>query len=135
MGKVDSDDVIRQCISASDVVVVPSRFENFPNSALEALALGVPVVAFNSGGTIDMIEHRCNGWIAKPYDVNDFSVGIIWALNDFQKNNGIKLCREKVREISDDSLVAKNHISLYQKILSIYPISFSEVNDEQKKPN
>lgn len=130
MGNINSDEVIRQLISASDVVVVPSRCENYPNACLEALALGIPVVAFGGSGTVDMIEHKSNGWISKPYDVNDFSMGIHWALNDFQKIHAMQLCRDEVWKMSNDSLVAKKHISLYQKIVSIYPMTLSQVNNE-----
>ena len=42
----------------ADVVLNPSRVDNMPNSLLEALASGVPVVSSNVGGVPYMVEHE-----------------------------------------------------------------------------
>ena len=58
----------------ADLFVLSSRFEGFPNVALEAMACGTPVVAFNVPGDIDeIIENGVNGWIVKSGDINAFS--------------------------------------------------------------
>jgi glycosyltransferase involved in cell wall biosynthesis len=39
-------------VAAADALVMPSRFEGMPNAALEALALGTPVIATSEAGGI-----------------------------------------------------------------------------------
>jgi glycosyltransferase involved in cell wall biosynthesis len=56
-------------LDAADVVVVPStRPDPFPNSALEALAAGRPVVASNAGGLPEMIDDEESGLLVAPGD-------------------------------------------------------------------
>jgi len=86
---------------------------------LESLACGTPVVAFDIGGNGDMIEHKINGYLAKPYESKDLAEGIEWVLNlPIQDYN--KLCenaRKKVLEEFDSKIVAKKFISFYQEVL------------------
>jgi glycosyltransferase involved in cell wall biosynthesis len=63
------------------VVVVPSRLDNLPQSASEALACGTPVVAFRQGGMEDLVEHRVSGWLAEPFNPQQLATGIAWCLH------------------------------------------------------
>ncbi|MEM7392351.1 MAG: glycosyltransferase family 4 protein, partial [Verrucomicrobiota bacterium] len=49
-----------------DLVVVPSRQEPLSRVMLEALAMGVPVVATDVGGASEIIEHGTSGWLTPP---------------------------------------------------------------------
>jgi glycosyltransferase involved in cell wall biosynthesis len=55
-------------VEAASLVVVPSRFEGFGLTALEAMALGRPVVATTAGGLPEVIEHGVSGWLVPPQD-------------------------------------------------------------------
>ena len=59
---------LRSAYSAADIVVLPYREDNLPNVMLEAIACGVPVVAFAVGGMIDVIRDGVNGALAIPFD-------------------------------------------------------------------
>jgi glycosyltransferase involved in cell wall biosynthesis len=53
---------------AADVVVVPSRYENFCNVALEAMASGRAILGAQCGGIPDLVTHGWNGLLFPPAD-------------------------------------------------------------------
>ncbi|WP_020526903.1 glycosyltransferase [Flexithrix dorotheae] len=63
LGLVRDERFIRIVYSAADVFVIPSIEDNLPNTVLESLACGTPVVGFNIGGIPDMVIPNENGLI------------------------------------------------------------------------
>jgi glycosyltransferase involved in cell wall biosynthesis len=55
-------------LAASDIFVLPSRSEAFPNAVLEAMAAGLPVVASGVGGILELIDHDRTGLLTPPND-------------------------------------------------------------------
>ena len=53
-------------LAASDVFVLPSLSEGFPNVLLEAMASGLPIVATNVGGIPEFVKDGENGFITEP---------------------------------------------------------------------
>lgn len=45
--------------SASDIFINPTLEDNFPTTNIEALACGIPVITFNSGGSAEMLNEKC----------------------------------------------------------------------------
>lgn len=104
--------------NACDVFVAPSREENLANTVLESLACGTPCVAFEIGGMPDMIEHKGNGYLARPFDVEDLARGISWILEDRTRYDD--LCKRTVNKIEHEfnqKDAPGKYISLYEKIL------------------
>jgi len=66
----------------SKVFVVPSLSEPQGVVVLEAMACGVPVIASNTGGLPEMIEHGKNGWLVEPGDAKSLANTIQAALSD-----------------------------------------------------
>ncbi len=69
-------------IALADLVVLPSRREGLPVAALEALALGRPVVATAVGGTPDVVRDGDTGWTVPPEQPAALAAAIIEALSD-----------------------------------------------------
>ncbi|WP_283432295.1 glycosyltransferase [Neorhodopirellula lusitana] len=73
---------VSSCLQASDVFVLPSRYEGFPSAMLEAMAAGVAVVAVDAGGSVrDTIRHGENGWLVKN-QVESLTEGLSHVLID-----------------------------------------------------
>ena len=118
LGSINDDFSLVTLYRAVDVMIVPSLQENLSNAIMESLACGTPVVGFDIGGNSDMVEHKTNGYLAKPFDTSDLAHGIEWTLNN---ENYEKLCvhaREKVLKEFDSRIVIQKYIELYKEILN-----------------
>ena len=62
------------------IAVVPSRWENFPNTCIEAMSSGLPVLVSPTGGMAEMIEDGRTGWIADGPDAGSLEAGLRRAL-------------------------------------------------------
>jgi len=68
---------IPRLLAESDLFVLPSRSEAFPNSVLEAMAAGLPIVATRAGGITELIEHQRTGVLVPPDDVRALAFAIL----------------------------------------------------------
>ena len=61
-------DDVRPLYAAADCFILPSRYDPFPNTALEALAMGLPAIVSSRCGAAEIIEPGANGWVCEPDD-------------------------------------------------------------------
>jgi len=119
LGKLSDDISLALVYAAADVFVAPSIQDNLPNTVMEAIACGTPCVAFDIGGMPDMIEHQQNGYLAKPYQIEDLAKGIAWVLENKERHQ--KLCdraREKAKQEFTQQQQAKRYLSLFTEIVA-----------------
>lgn len=64
-----SRDVVLRLFRAADASVLPSAWENFPHTVVEALAVGCPVIATKVGGVPEVVRDGENGLLVPPQDV------------------------------------------------------------------
>lgn len=83
MGEVDPE-VLREWYSRARVVVVPSRFDNFPTVALEAMAAGRPVVCSDRTGVADLIGPTEAGAVFTSGDHRELAAKLVPYLRDAQ---------------------------------------------------
>ncbi|WP_163400303.1 glycosyltransferase [Flavobacterium fluviatile] len=113
LGYVSSQDLLVTLFSASDVVVVPSKQESFGQVAVEAMACGSPVVAFDTSGLKDIVNHKVNGYLAKPFDVEDLAKGIGYVLSNELSERAIANVKDKFSQ----KIVINKLIAHYNTIL------------------
>lgn len=118
LGNITDDRVLALAYSAADTMVVPSRQDNLPNTAIEAQACGTPVVAFNIGGLPDIVIDRETGWLATPFDTEDLAAGITWVLAapDRTRLLGERSRTQALKRFSP-SVIAEKYESVYSTIL------------------
>ncbi len=84
LGQISEDDLQKLYWQAA-VYCYPSPDEDFGLGPLEAGAWGVPTVAWNHGGPTVTIIHGKTGYLAKPYQVEDYARGMMFLLSDAKK--------------------------------------------------
>ena len=83
-------------ISKNDVLIISSFTEGFPNVALEALSVGVPIVSYEVGGIKEIIRNGFNGYVIAQNDAEGFKNAIIRASeNKWNKEEIIKDVNER----------------------------------------
>jgi glycosyltransferase involved in cell wall biosynthesis len=118
LGHLYDDISLALIYSAVDVMVVPSTQEAFGQTASEALSCGTPVVAFNSSGLKDIVDHRQNGYLANPFEVEDLAKGIAWVLTDDERFQKLHFsAREKSLQKFTSEAQARSYLSLYEEVL------------------
>jgi glycogen synthase len=109
----------------ADVSVVPSLFEPFGIVALEAMAAKSPVVASDTGGLTEIIQHDYNGVKVYPNNPDSLAWGINKILLDedyahYIRENAYRTVREKY----DWEKIAQQTKRIYEGVLSEYSKSF-----------
>jgi glycosyltransferase involved in cell wall biosynthesis len=117
LGMINDRNLLRTAYSAADVFVAPSRMESFGKTLAESLATGTPVVAFDATGPRDIVDHKVNGYLAKPYEVEDLAAGIRWVLSHENPKLLAENAVKKARSF-DITVIAKNYADLYERKLS-----------------
>lgn len=114
LGGINNDHVLAHVYSACDVFVCPSTQDNLPNTVIESLACGTPVVGFNIGGLPDLITAPMHGRLVS---LESGAQGLEEALSAIMAGN--KDHMEKVR--FPFGLTAQRqaqaYIELYQRLL------------------
>ncbi|MCU0415146.1 MAG: accessory Sec system glycosyltransferase Asp1, partial [Ignavibacteriaceae bacterium] len=109
---------IVDCYNSANIFIAPSLQDNLPNTVLESLSCGTPVVSFNVGGMSDMIEHLKNGYLAEANSVTDLKNGIKWFLENRVNPDQLKFnSREKVVKNFSQEVVAKKYKELYTSLI------------------
>lgn len=114
-GRIDSPRRMAQIYHEADVYVIPSRQENLSNAVTEAMACGVPVVAFDIGGMSDMIEHGKNGYLARAFDCGELAEGIGFCAENRERLGGY--AAESVRQKFSFATVGMQYRSLCEGLI------------------
>ncbi|WP_188007792.1 glycosyltransferase [Photobacterium damselae] len=116
IGHLNDDVTLTLFYNAIDVMVVPSKQEAFGQTASEAQACGTPVVAFNTTGLIDVVEHKVTGYLAEPFNVNDLANGIEWVLLNTNSNKFTQNCRRRAIRLWSYDAVSLKYKELFEAI-------------------
>ena len=117
LGIIQDELLMSVAYSAADAFIIPSLEDNLPNTVLESLACGTPVIGFPTGGIVDMVQDGENGYLCPEISVPALSKTI----KKFIENPDI-FDREKIRTNAlnkyELKIQAQAYQNLYQEILT-----------------
>jgi glycosyltransferase involved in cell wall biosynthesis len=118
LGRQPSDRV-QELRRRASVVVVASRYENFPYAALEAMAMGCPLVSTRAGGLVEVVEDSRNALTCEPNDPAGLSRCILALLDDgpLSARLGAQASRDS-RERYNPDVVARATLDFYRDMLA-----------------
>ncbi|RAJ16977.1 glycosyltransferase [Olleya aquimaris] len=117
LGAITDEKTISIIYSLADVFVIPSLMDNLPNTVLESLLCGTPVIGFPIGGIPDMIIDGDNGMLTQTVSV----ISLADKIQEFF-SKGVTLTREQIRTQAitkyNQNIQAEAYIKLYKKVLN-----------------
>lgn len=113
ISRTNSQTELAEVYSTADVLINPTRQDNFPTVHLEALACGTPVVTFNTGGSGESID-TLTGTIVDKNDVNALEKAIYVCKSEpFNKDDCLK--RSELYTVEKE---IQNYLALYEEVLN-----------------
>jgi glycosyltransferase involved in cell wall biosynthesis len=115
LGVVTGDRAMARVYGAADVLVVPSRADNFPNTILEALSCGRPVIGNTACGVPEMVQPGRTGAVVNCTDDEAFARAIEQVADRSRDYTGA--CRQTAVSEYSLSVQAKRYIRLYTRLI------------------
>lgn len=109
-------DVSRICKSA-DIFLFASLQEGLSVAIMEAMACGLPIVASNIRGNIDLVDNDLGGYLVDPKDVDGFVDSIKKLLNDSKKQEQMRIYNLKKSQKYSVDAVTKKMAEIYKSVM------------------
>jgi glycosyltransferase involved in cell wall biosynthesis len=104
--------------NAADVMAVPSRQDNLPQTATEPQACGCPVVAFDCTGFRDVVVHQETGYLAHAFDTDDFAAGLHWILEHSERRSALGCsARERALRLWSPEVIVPQYLKVYESAI------------------
>ena len=115
-GIVDTEQRMSELYNEADIFLLPSREDNLPNSMVESLCCGTPVVGFAIGGLKETITNGRNGYLSEELSSAGLKKALLTCLANLNKLNRELIAEEAHAKFSGDVQV-KAFAELYQHCL------------------
>jgi glycosyltransferase involved in cell wall biosynthesis len=118
LDRLDDDAMLSLVYSAADILAVPSLQDNLPNTVLESMSCGVPVVAFDVGGIPELVRPGVTGLLAPAGDADALGKAIGRLLRDSSKRAEMGLnCRRIAEGEYALEVQARRYGALYDRAM------------------
>lgn len=118
LGKIHDEDKLAKLYAGSDLLLVPSEADNYPNVICEALACGVPVIASDIGGIPELVRDGVTGYLFEKGNADAFSERVHQLTEDFPSKRDVwsTSCRQFAEGTFEIGEISKRHLGLYKEI-------------------
>ena len=117
LNRVSDPEKLRALYRSADFFMAPSLEDNLPNTVMESLACGTPVIGFRTGGIPEMVDHLGNGYLAPRGDTQALAKGIEWALNYPGQASLSVQARMKILSCFTIEKIAGKYMDLYKTLV------------------
>ena len=114
LGKKSKNDIV-SILAKSHAFILPSRGENFSVAIIEALSIGIPVVATDCGGTKESINNS-NGILVPVDDTSSMSESLLYMFNNILKYNASDI-RKNSKERYSSSVIGNQLLAIFDNVL------------------
>ncbi|MBL0744030.1 glycosyltransferase [Chryseolinea lacunae] len=118
LGRIEDERMMSVAYSAADAFIIPSVEDNLPNTVLESLLCGTPVIGFPVGGVVDMVEHGHNGLLCDRITADALKDTIFKFLKNTRMFDSADI-RRKASEKYNLRVQANAYLGLYTQIKSV----------------
>ena len=119
LGTIENNRLLSLVYSAADIFVIPSLQDNMPNTVLESLACGTPVVGFAVGGIPELVRPGITGLLVPFDNVDELRTAIGNLLKDTAMRAEMSAnCRRIAEEQYALEVQTRRYIELYQQLVS-----------------
>lgn len=108
---------VNDYIASFDMFLFPSRNEGLGSTLLDVMNIGVPIVASEVGGIVDIIKHNQNGILFDIADIKTLENIVIDLYNDkYKREKFVINAKQDIQNYSVESM-AKSYIELYKSVI------------------
>jgi len=115
MGFVSTNELQKELGKCRVLLNTPKWNEAYGNVVVEALACGVPVIAYKSGGPSEIIQHGQTGYLAEPDDKKNM-ISYVEIIEKIER----KKCREWVEKNASTDIFANKVVNWLNKVIHEY---------------
>ncbi|WP_038029198.1 glycosyltransferase [Thermonema rossianum] len=117
LGAIYDERLMAMAYAAADLFVIPSLEDNLPNTMIEALLCGTPVVGFPVGGIAEVIQDGHNGWLCPEISVEALSATIERAMREADNMDRAQIAAEAAEKYNMEKQ-ARAYIKVYEELLN-----------------
>lgn len=115
LGFVTDKNKLSEVYNAADVFLLPSLAENFPNTIVEALSCGTPVLASGVGGISEQVNSK-NGVLVGANNVSAWTKALTDMISTIGKYDR-KTISQEARQRYNQEDILKQYLQIYQRLL------------------
>lgn len=114
---IKSEKLLAKYYAAADVFLYPSLADTCPLAVLEAMACGLPVITFKTGGIPELVQHMKTGYVARYKDIKDLIRGTkLFLSNEKLLNENSQNSRKRIEKFFTLNIQTEKYLAVYQNI-------------------